>query len=136
MNRGLFRHRRRGVIWLWRAACRRTRQIVAYALGPRSDATARLLWSRIPIAYRTGNLSTDHLESYHNVLPTQQHHATHGRGPTNHIERFNNTLRQRLARLVRKTLSFSKCPVMHENVICLFVHRYNLDRLHTLNILK
>lgn len=98
---------------------------------PRSDATARLLWSRIPTAYRTGNLSTDHLESYHNVLPPQQHHATYGRGPTNYIERFNNTLRQRLGRLVRKTLSFSKCPVMHESVIRLFLHRYNLDRLQT-----
>ena len=125
------RHRRRGVIWLWLALCRPTRQIVAYALGPRSDATARLLWSRIPTAYRTGNLSTDHLESYHNVLPPQQHHATDGRGPTNHIERFNNTLRQRLARLGRQTLSFSKCPVMHESVIRLCLHRYNLDRLQT-----
>jgi IS1 family transposase len=31
-----------------------------------------------------------------------------GSGKTNHIERFNNTMRQRISRLVRKTLSFSK----------------------------
>ncbi|MBK8508696.1 MAG: hypothetical protein IPL51_08555 [Candidatus Competibacteraceae bacterium] len=37
------RHRRRGVIWLWLALCRRTRPIVAHALGPRDDATARVL---------------------------------------------------------------------------------------------
>lgn len=129
-------HRRLGVIWLWLALCRRTRQIVAYALGPRSDATARLLWSRIPATYRQGNLYTDHLESYHNVFPPKQHHATCHRGPTNHVERFNNTLRQRLGRLARKTLSFSKCPDMHETVIRLFLHRYNLDRLQILNILK
>jgi IS1 family transposase len=48
------------------------------------------------------------------------------RGPTNHIERFNNTLRQRLGRLVRKTLSFSKSLHMHESVIQLFLHQYNL----------
>jgi IS1 family transposase len=32
---------------------------------------------------------------------------------TNHIERFNNTLRQRVARLVRDTLSFSKTLANH-----------------------
>ena len=43
------------------------------------------------------------------------------------IERFNNTLRQRLARLVRKTLSFSKFDHMH--LICLhrFLVRYNRE---------
>ena len=122
-------HRRRGVIWLWLALCRRTRQIVAYALGPRNDATARLLWARIPPAYRQSLLYTDHLESYHNVLPAGQHQARYPkRGPTNHIERFNNTLRQRLGRLVRKTLSFSKSLHMHESVIQLFLHQYNLTR--------
>lgn len=40
------RHRRRGVIWLWLALCRRIRQSVAYALGLCNDATAGLLWSR------------------------------------------------------------------------------------------
>jgi len=129
-------HRRWGVLWLWLALCRRTRQIVAYAIGSRRDATAQQLWSRIPAAYRQGNLHTDHLESDRNVFPSKQHHATYQRGPTNHVERFNNTLRQRLARLVRKTLSFSKCPLMHESVIRLFLHRYNLERLQTISILK
>ena len=69
------RRRQRGVVWLWVALCRRTRQIVAYALGPRNDATARLLWARIPPAYRQGLLYTDHLESYHNLLPASQHQA-------------------------------------------------------------
>ena len=121
------RHRRLGVIWLWLALCRRTRQIVAYALGPRDDATARRLWDRIPLAYRQSLLYTDHLESYHNILPANQHDADYPkRGPTNHIERFNNTLRQRLGRFVRKTLSFSKSFQMHEIAIRLFLHQYNL----------
>ena len=100
---------------------------MAYALGPRDDATARQRHARIPAAYRQ-------LESHYNVLPSTQHRATHvKRGPTNHIERFNNTVRQRVGRLVRKTLSFSKCPHMHELVIRLFLHHYNLE-CH--NILK
>jgi hypothetical protein len=43
------------------------------------------------------------------------------------VERWNNTLRQRLARLVRKTLSFSKSDEMHEVCLKLFVHRYNAE---------
>ena len=127
------RHRRRGVVWLWLALCRRTRQIVAHALGARDDATARLLWSRVPSAYRQGPLHTDHLESYHNILPAAQHRAACSKGPTNHVERFNNTLRQRLGRLVRKTLPFSKNRPMHELVIQLFLHRYNLEHQNILN---
>ena len=49
-------------------------------------------------------------------------------GETAHVERWNNTLRQRLARFVRKTLSFSKSPVMHEACLNLFLHRYNRER--------
>ena len=44
---------------------------------------------------------------------------------TNHMERFNCTLRQRVARLVRKTLSFSKKLDNHIAMIWLFVHHYN-----------
>jgi IS1 family transposase len=43
------------------------------------------------------------------VIPSQRHRAVGKEsGQTNHIERFNCTLRQRVSRLVRKTLSFSK----------------------------
>ena len=124
---GFVGHRRLGVIWLWLALCRRRRQSVAYALGPRDDATARLLWGRIPLAYRHRRLHPDPLESDHNVLPAGQPHARYPkRGLTNPIERFNNTLRQRLGRLVRKTLSFSKSLPRHEIAIRLFLHQCNL----------
>ncbi|MBV8883840.1 MAG: hypothetical protein JO235_07545 [Chroococcidiopsidaceae cyanobacterium CP_BM_RX_35] len=40
------------------------------------------------------------------MLPSQRHQAVGKEtGQTNLIERFNNTLRQRVGRLVRKTLS-------------------------------
>lgn len=34
--------------------CRRTRQIVAYAVGARGEATCRRLWNRIPSLWRQG----------------------------------------------------------------------------------
>jgi IS1 family transposase len=49
-------------------------------------------------------------------------------GETAHVERWKNTLRQRLARFVRKTLSFSKSLMMHEACLRLFLHRYNRER--------
>ena len=46
-------------------------------------------------------------------------------GKTSYIERFNNTLGQRVGRLVRKTLSFSKQLSNHIGAVWYFVHHYN-----------
>ena len=47
---------------------------------------------------------------------------------TNHVERFNGTLRQRLSPLVRSTLSFSKTLTNHLGAIRYFICHYNLTR--------
>jgi len=77
-------------------------------------------------AYKTGLVFTDFWDACQKVVPQEQHRAT-GKddGQTCHIERFNNTLRQRLARFVRKTLSFSKTDEMHDLCLRLFLHDYN-----------
>ena len=112
--------------WIWLALCRRTRQIVAFAIGDRSEVTCRILWSRLPKGYRARRTYTDFWHAYKAVVPVW-HHWPVGKeeGQTNHIERFNNTLRQRLGRFTRKTLSFSKCDQMHETCLRLFLHDYN-----------
>ena len=64
--------------------------------------------------------------AYAKILPGEQHRACGKKaGQTNHVERPNNTLRQRLGRFVRKTLSFSKTDEMHEICLLLFLHDYN-----------
>ena len=104
------------------AMCRRTRQIVAYAIGDRSEATCRLLWEQVPQAYKGGVVYTDFWNAYQKVIPAEQHQAVGKEsGQTNHIERWNNTLRQRVARFVRKTLAFSKTQAMHECCLRLFL---------------
>lgn len=114
------------VRWLWMALCRRTRQVVAYVLGDRSERTCRRLWERIPEDYRLSLCFTDFWEAYRSVLPEDQHVPVGKQsGETNHVERWNLTLRQRLGRFVRRTLSFSKCDQMHEVCLRLFLHRYN-----------
>ena len=47
-------------------------------------------------------------------------------GETAHVERWNNTFRQRRARFVRKSLSFSKSDVYHEIALKLFLYEHNL----------
>jgi len=79
------------------------------------------LWEAIPDNYRAGHCFTDFWATYQAVIPEAQHTAVGKEtGETAHVERWNNTLRQRLARFVRMTLSFSKSVGMHEACLLLF----------------
>ncbi len=112
--------------WIWIALCRATRQVVAYVIGDRSEASCQKLWERIPAAYRHGHCYSDFWKAYQVIIPAQQHTAAGKEtGLTAHVERWNNTLRQRLGRFVRKSLSFSKSETMHEICLRLFLHDYN-----------
>lgn len=120
--------RRASKRWVWIALSRATRQVVAYFIGDRSRESCRQLWARIPAAYQHGRCFTDFWEAYSSVIPAEQHTAAGKEsGLTARVERWNNTLRQRLARFVRKSLSFSKSETMHQICLRLFLHRYNLS---------
>ena len=85
------------------------------------------MWQSLPPDYRKrALLYSDYWASYANVLPSKRlHQVGKDSGETAHIERFNNTLRQRCANLVRKTLSFSKDRTEHERRIRLFIDHSN-----------
>ena len=80
--------------------------------------------------YRTQAMFyTDQYEAYKGVVPAEQHQAiTKKARTTNYIERFNNTLRQRVSRLVRDTLAFSKKLANHIGTIKYFICHYNPTR--------
>ena len=112
--------------WLWIALCRRTRQIVGFFLGDRDTISCQQLWQRVPLEYSACPLYTDAWQTYPDVLPSGQHHPVGKEtGETAHVERWNNTLRQRLARYVRKTLSFSKSERFHYWMTLWFIIEYN-----------
>ncbi len=93
--------------------------IVGGAIGSRDKATAEDLWFSLPPDYRQCAVCfTDFYPVYASVLPSKRHKAV-GKEPgkTAYIERFNNTLRQRCSRLVRKALSFSKTLAHHIGAI-------------------
>ena len=124
-----FVSRRKDKRWVWLALCRRTRQIVAFAVGDRGETTCKRLWRRVPPAYRRLLCFTDFWDAYGKAIPEEQHRpGGKESGQTNHLERWNNTLRQRLARFVRQTLSFSKSDRMHKVCLLLFVHDYNRSK--------
>src|SRR5215207_4685031 len=110
------------VHWVWVALDAGTRRVLAMVVGDRSAATAQRLWDALPRGYRTGvTVYTDFLASYHVVIPPARHRAVgKDTGLTAHIERFWCTLRQRCARFVRKTLSFSKCERNHLGALWYF----------------
>ncbi len=113
--------------WLWTPQCRRTRQIVAYAIGDRSQDTCRLLWQAIPTAYQALPLFTDQWKAYSLVLPSEQHHPVNkGSGLTHHQERWYNNLRQWNGRYTRRTLSFSKEDRYHDLITRWFILEHNL----------
>lgn len=114
--------------WIWIALCRRTRQVVAYFIGDRSEKSCRELWKRIPASYKKCRSYSDFWDAYRNVFSSQTHQSVGKEsGQTNHVERWNCTLRQRLARFVRKSLSFSKSEVVHDLVLRFFIINYNLQ---------
>jgi insertion element IS1 protein InsB len=116
--------------WIWIAMDAKSRQVIAFDVGDRSRRSAKRLWAKIPQAYRRqATFYTDQYVGYEGVIPAAQHKAISKLArKTNHIERFNNTLRQRVSRLVREALSFSKKLANHIGAIKLFICHYNLTR--------
>lgn len=121
---------KRQVWWVWVALDSRTRQVVAMVVGERDEYTARCLWEALPLEYRERTIvATDLLPVYQAVLP-ERWHASGGKemGLTAQVERFFGTLRQRCARFVRKTLSFSRKVENHVGALWYFIREYNLCR--------
>ena len=119
--------------WVWFALDTETREIIGCYIGARSGASAQTLWQSLPTVDRQCAMCySDFWVSYPVALPSKRP-RTVGKetGLTSYIERFNNTLRQRVSRLVRKTLSFSKNVNNHIAAIWNFIHHYNAQRRRT-----
>ena len=120
--------KRSNVYYIWLVVHRQSRQVVAFHVGDRSRESARKLWAKIPAYIRLyGLFHTDHWASYQKVIPEERHLYAKKKKWTNHVERLNCTLRQRISRLVRETLSFSKTLTNHIGAIKYFLCHYNLD---------
>ncbi len=109
---------------------RKTRKIIACYIGDHSMESCKMLWQRIPERFRYQTSFSDFWEACNFICQKTGQHQKAGKesGQTNHMERWNNTIRQWPGRLTRKTLSFSKSDFYNDLVIRLFIVRYNLTK--------
>jgi insertion element IS1 protein InsB len=116
--------------WVWIAMDATTRQVIAFHVGDRSSQSATALWEKLPARYQEqATFYTDQYAVYAGVIPPARHRTISELvRTTNHVERFNCTLRQRVSRLVRATLSFSKNLTNHIGAIKYFICHYNLTK--------
>ena len=112
-------------VWLWVALCRRTKQVVAFHLGNRDKEAFLEFYLKVPIDYANCLSRSNGLKAYKLMTSYGHKMCRKKNGETSQVEAFNTILRQRLARLVRKTCAFSKCMKMHEAVIRWFIQDYN-----------
>jgi insertion element IS1 protein InsB len=107
--------------WLWHAIDHRSGHVLAYVLGRRKDEVFLKLKALLE-PFGITRYYTDYWGAYTRHLEADEHQP--GKRNTQQIERKHLTLRTRIKRLVRKTISFSKSIQMHDIVLGLFINRY------------
>jgi len=112
-------------VWVWIALCRRTKQVVAYHLGNRDKESFYVFYHKLPIDYANCLSTSDGFEVYKDLKIYGHSMGKKKEGRTSQVEAFNTVLRQRIARLVRRTCAFSKSFEMHEAVLRIFIQEYN-----------
>jgi insertion element IS1 protein InsB len=119
--------------WLWIALNPANRQVIAFHIGSRSGVDAQLFYDKIPDIFKGKSQShkigffSDYYKAYEEAFKNEAHFGVgKDSGLTAYIERFNGTVRQRVSRLVRKALSFSKSLENHIGAIKYFICHYNL----------
>jgi IS1 family transposase len=75
-------------------------------------ASCKRLWCKLPTEYLYCCSFSDFWKSYNGIPEITHQKVGKESGETCHIERLNNTIRQRFSRMVRKSLSFSKKEFM------------------------
>lgn len=125
MSCGLFVHHKKNKQWLWLAVGVTSREIVGAYVGTRQ------LWQSLLPLYRQCAVRCTDFWSAYTAVPSSKRHRAVGKatGQTNVVERLNNTLRQRVSRLVRKSLAFSKSLANHIGLLLNFSHHYNSSLL-------
>jgi len=112
--------------WIWIAYDPVHRLVVAHFIGKRNTDAAKEFRKRIPDELSHCTFETDDWDAYKKVFNPRQHRI--GKKFTYFIEGFNATVRARVSRLVRKTLSFSKEDEWHKAAIAWFFWQFNMER--------
>lgn len=105
---------------------------LGFFIGDGRAQSSRRAWRKLPTAYQRCVSYSDFWRAYSCLLATTHQMVGKETGQPAHIERLHNTLRQRISRLVRKTLSFSKREYRFNLHFKLFAYFYTLGSIDIL----
>ncbi len=115
--------------WIQLAIDVLTKEIGGVYIGQIDKDGARGIWNFLLAVYRQCAVSYIDFCSAQGIVFSKKRQRAVGKdtGQTNYIEKFNNTMRQRISLLARKTLSFSKKLSNHMGGVWYFIHSYNAN---------
>jgi IS1 family transposase len=105
-------------IWVILAKSRITGRIVDMQIGRRTKKSLKRVTDKL-LLLNPKAIFTDGLKEYRYLIPENIHKVK--RYGTNHIERFNLTLRTHISRLNRRTICYSKSKLMLEYTIKIYL---------------
>lgn len=105
------------LIWIVYALETKTKEVVSFAIGSRTNKTLNTVLQTLKIA-EAKTIYTDGLKNYIYLIDKKTHSTK--RFATNHIERKNLTIRTHLKRLNRRTICFSKSKTILRAIIKIY----------------
>jgi IS1 family transposase len=122
--------------WVWLALSRKNLQVIAFHVGGRDLKSAQQLWEQVPSPfweqvpspYRERLVFTDAYPVYERLFaakPWQHCIGKKSEGFTSVIEGANNTLRQCVSYLGRKTAAFARSHFWLATRLHWFLHHWN-----------
>ena len=109
-------------VWITYAINRKTKDIISYKVGSRSKNCLNTVTDCLLDLYPK-KIYTDKWKAYPALIPNEVHSTV--RYKTNLIERMNLTIRNRVKRLSRKSLSITRSKEMLEATIKIFFQEIN-----------
>jgi insertion element IS1 protein InsB len=108
---------KRNCIWLVYALERKSKNVVSFAVGRRTNKTLGRVLDTLKLSCAK-KIFTDRLKNYKSLIEGKFHSVK--RFGTNHIERMNLTLRTHLKRLNRRTICFSKSLMVLNSILRIY----------------
>ena len=104
-------------LWIWKAYCRETKELVAFECGDRDFASLVRLVSKLR-GYKIKIICTDYFRPYRKLIP--EHMLIQSKAETVSIERNNGRQRHWLAPFRRRSIVVTKSLKVLESTLALF----------------
>ena len=105
-------------IWIVCAYERESKRVVSFCIGNRTNKTLSVVLKTLKLGKAT-SIFTDGLKNYRYLIDRSVHQVK--QYATNHVERFNLTLRTQLKRSNRRTICFSRSIVVLNAVLRIYL---------------